>query len=652
MRILELIAVPCVCLIAAAAAAEESATDLEAKGIAALKQSQDEPDVILTAAINFGKAAAAYEQAKDDAKAVEMNSFLYWCKKRMTLQQMDAFLKGGDVVSIAVAKRMETVVKTIPPPDEAQTYFDRAEAYAKENPNEHLLIAIRFFEVADRFKGTNVSINAQDRSLKEQQISLSSGGKVPPVQLPASKPSVPAGRQPIPAAAAVATAQKHIREVFKNEFAATATADVKRSLPAKLLEQVAGEADSGARYALIREALEAAIRNADAASAGNAVDVLGKFYEVDPTEENLAALGRLSPARGDAAQASALIGELQRAAERALDADAYSKLPKFSALAKGIAGRIGNKHLSDELQAWAKDLDDVSKEWSSTEKAAAKLAASPNDAAANFTLGRFYLFYRNDLERSLPALARGSDEKLKSIALHELARPQESAPMTALGDEWAAYGEKQRDPFRLRALNRAIAWYRKALPDISGLEKSRVEKRLEELDAAAVGAVTAAESGTGKPSLRLRRRVPVQVEFVACADDEADIYINGKSILHAGFQGTASATCELQLGDIISVKVTDFGEGYGFACVIKTRFGVSIRTNKNDWRSYIPESKDTWWNIPDANAAKKVEARTSSTGTKVNRSSGLQCEPIWPAGIGGKTTGYLYFVVAEDSFTP
>src|SRR5205823_3526140 len=104
--------------------------------------------------------------AKNDDKATEMNSFLYWCKKKMTLQQMDAFLKGGDAVNATVARRMKELEEA-PKADEAQTYFDRAIAYANAHSDEHYLIAVRFFEVADRFKGSDTGLQATDRSQKK-----------------------------------------------------------------------------------------------------------------------------------------------------------------------------------------------------------------------------------------------------------------------------------------------------------------------------------------------------------------------------------------------------------------------------------------------------------------------------------------------------
>ncbi len=185
----------------APALAEESPAELEAKGIAALKLSQTQPDAIVSSAIYFGRAVEAFEKTGDTTRAMDMNSYLYWCKKKMTFQQMESFLKGGDAALESVAKRMKALEKAAPGADDSKLYFDRAEAFAKAHPDEHLLIAIRFYEIADRFKGTDRSLQAQDRSLQE----LTKAGQSTVAAAPAN-PSPPTP----PIASSIAAAPRKI----------------------------------------------------------------------------------------------------------------------------------------------------------------------------------------------------------------------------------------------------------------------------------------------------------------------------------------------------------------------------------------------------------------------------------------------------------
>src|SRR5205823_651224 len=101
----------------------EDADEVREKGIAAMKDAQDKPHAIVDAARLFVKAGLLYGEAGNEEKNVEMNSFLYWCKKKMMQADIDAFIKGGDA---AVTGKLATLDKLVPKADEAQKWFDRA----------------------------------------------------------------------------------------------------------------------------------------------------------------------------------------------------------------------------------------------------------------------------------------------------------------------------------------------------------------------------------------------------------------------------------------------------------------------------------------------------------------------------------------------
>lgn len=153
-------------LCALLANAGETAAELKQSGIAALKESQNQPELIVTAARCFAKASALYEAEGKSEIAVEMNSFLYWCKKKMTLKDIEAFTNGGETV---VAEKIKSVDEKPAPVSEAQAWLTRAENFARGHADDPLLVAIRFFEVGDRFKESEVGRKAIDLSLKAMQ---------------------------------------------------------------------------------------------------------------------------------------------------------------------------------------------------------------------------------------------------------------------------------------------------------------------------------------------------------------------------------------------------------------------------------------------------------------------------------------------------
>lgn len=142
----------------------ETPDQLRDKGFEALKAAQSDETKTVEAARLLAQAAEAYEKSGNEDAASELNSYLYWCKKRMTLEQTETFARTGDS-GRRIAAKLDLVTTRKVEPSDAGKWLERAEAFAKAHPNDSLLCAIRFFEVADRFVGAQESLIAQRKSL-------------------------------------------------------------------------------------------------------------------------------------------------------------------------------------------------------------------------------------------------------------------------------------------------------------------------------------------------------------------------------------------------------------------------------------------------------------------------------------------------------
>jgi len=129
------------------------------QGIAKLREAQADHSALVPATKLLAQAAALYEAAGDEAKAAEVNSCLYWARKKMTLADTAA-VKGDAQIS----QRLEAVAKPIPV-DDAKAMLAKADEFAKTHADDPLLVAIRYFEVGDRFKDSE----AIEKSLKAMQ---------------------------------------------------------------------------------------------------------------------------------------------------------------------------------------------------------------------------------------------------------------------------------------------------------------------------------------------------------------------------------------------------------------------------------------------------------------------------------------------------
>ncbi len=150
-----LILIACCC----ACAGEETAKDFHQQGLKHLtKAMEGENSELLPAARWFTKAVVAFDEEGNDEMAQEAQACLYWSKKRMGEKEIEAFVKG-------MPDKFRKVAELEVDEKEAESYMQRAVDFADKNPKEHLLIAIRYFEIADRFKNTDYATIALEKSL-------------------------------------------------------------------------------------------------------------------------------------------------------------------------------------------------------------------------------------------------------------------------------------------------------------------------------------------------------------------------------------------------------------------------------------------------------------------------------------------------------
>jgi hypothetical protein len=126
------------------------------------------------------------------------------------------------------------------------------------------------------------------------------------------------------------------------------------------------------------------------------------------------------------------------------------------------------------------DLEDAEVE--AIRQAQAHLEADPADPQANFHLGLHYCFHENNWKKGLAHLSLSDDESLATAARLDLDSndsPDADAQLV-VADKW--YELATQDETRRDFLVRAAHWYRSAVPELSGLKKIKVEKRLAEID--------------------------------------------------------------------------------------------------------------------------------------------------------------------------
>ncbi len=109
----------------------------------------------------FTRAADLAEAAHDDAKAVEINSMIYFTHKKFTLAQSEALHKTDEKAAV----KAEAVIAKKVEPTDADKWMDRAQKFVSAHKDDPLRCAATMFEVADRFSETATGRSAMKESL-------------------------------------------------------------------------------------------------------------------------------------------------------------------------------------------------------------------------------------------------------------------------------------------------------------------------------------------------------------------------------------------------------------------------------------------------------------------------------------------------------
>ncbi len=280
--------------------------------------------------------------------------------------------------------------------------------------------------------------------------------------------------------------QQVVRDLIDEEFdTASARTSGERRRLADTLASLAEETDDATeRFTLLRRAAELASDAGDARVMLELVDRIAEEFAFDRLSARAVMLNTCAQNASEERQIKALVAASAVVVDEALAADrvdlAYSlsasvyqaclpPAPADAAVRKAALGR-------------RRELEALHERWEEVQAARKTLRANPAHEAANTIVGQWYCFLRDDWDRALPHLAKGSDPQLRALAERELnSPPDEAMAQVDLADGWWDLAEAGEDAIKDRSQGRAAHWYHLALPKLTGLHRERVAKRLQEL---------------------------------------------------------------------------------------------------------------------------------------------------------------------------
>jgi hypothetical protein len=239
---------------------------------------------------------------------------------------------------------------------------------------------------------------------------------------------------------------------------------------------------------MLQEARELAVQAGDADTALAAVEALDLAFEVNAGALKAAALSGLARSAKLPDDLLTLARRTREWAEEESESENYAAAEKAWTAAGAAARKAGDSGLAASATVRAKEVAVLRSRFEAVKTHRETLIQNPGDAPANQAVGQYLCFVRRRWEAGLPLLAKAVDPALKALARRELASPSDTEARIAAGDGWWDHAAKAKGEAAGASRERAAHWYALALPATAGVEKLRIQKRLEEMEATALKA--------------------------------------------------------------------------------------------------------------------------------------------------------------------
>jgi hypothetical protein len=296
-------------------------------------------------------------------------------------------------------------------------------------------------------------------------------------------------RLPMPPMPAQTKAMQLILDIFGDDYKKAATNDAKSKLAATLFQQGKEVKDDDAtRYVCYREARDLAAKANDVSLAMVVIDEMNRLYDVDALVMKADVLGLAVNAATEKEQGLALVEIIRPLLADAIDLDHYKAAHQLGESLVNAAKKARSPSLVLELQKRVAEIKAIEQNFSKLQGYLDRVAKDPTDGEANLELGKYFGYQKKRWEKALPYFAR-SKGNLATLAKQDLADPKDVKDQLALADGWWALASNEKDLGKLALQMRAMHWYDKTLPALSGLNRTKAQKRIDIVQDQLAGAV-------------------------------------------------------------------------------------------------------------------------------------------------------------------
>lgn len=208
-----------------------------------------------------------------------------------------------------------------------------------------------------------------------------------------------------------------------------------------------------------------------------------------------------------------LAESMLRLMHEAVEAEEFDVAARLAALVPPVADEVRDANQRRLLRIEISEAKKAQATCAALARAKQTLATTPDDGLANNLYGRHLCLTVGDWPRGLPHLAKSSDAKIAALAAADRAAPTDSKTQVDLADRWwdqaLAAPIDQKPQFKARAGH----WYIQAAPNLTGLAKAQVEKRISQIDVTPRMSVAAGGAGDLVNKFRSQIRMAASSQY-------------------------------------------------------------------------------------------------------------------------------------------